>query len=153
MVFKKKFFESLILIFTYDLICIYWKYWYGRCRGWYLIRKSQNLIPKLPLLQIQIFFQIFLLIEILFLKQKLQNGLCSWASRAKMWNHNKKYYTYPETSCYALFKTAKKFENFSHLSFRTYWRKITQISQSDIGNFCIDVTVTKLLPLVPRIPL
>ena len=128
---RRSFFESLILIFTYDLICIYWKYWYGRCRGWYLIRKSQNLIPKLPLLQIQIFFQIFLLIEILFLKQKLQNGLCSWASRAKMRNHNKKYYTYPESLCYALFKTAKKVQIFKHLSFWTYWTKISQKNYSE----------------------
>ena len=91
--------------------------------------------PNFPYCKFRFFFQIFLLIEILFLKQKLQNGLCSWASRAKMWNHNKKYYTYPETSCYALFKTAKKFEKFSHLSFRTYWRKITQISQSELYHY------------------
>ena len=65
-----------------------------------------------------------------FLQQKLENGLCSWASRANMWIHIKKCYTYSETSWYALFKNAKKCWNTWNLSFWTYYMKIGEIGHS-----------------------
>ena len=121
------------MTYTHVSISLHWKYWHGMCMGWYLFGISQNLIPKLTLLQIQNFFQFFLLIELWFFQQKMQNGLCCWPSRAKMGNHNKKYYPYPESSWYALFKTAKKNPNFLHLSFWTYWTQISNSNHSALG--------------------
>ena len=127
---KKNFFESLILSYTHVSICLHQKYWYGNCKGSYLIRICQNILPKLALLEIQNFFHFFLLNRNVIFAEKLQNGLYFETSTAKMWNPNKKYYTYPERSWNELFKTAKKFQNFSHLSFRTYWMKKSQKNQS-----------------------
>ena len=111
-------------------ICLHQKYWYGNCKGSYLIRICQNILPKLALLEIQNFFNFFLLNRNVIFAEKLQNGLYFETSTAKMWNHNKKYYTYHKRSWYELFKTAKKFQNFSHLSFWTYWMKKSQKNQS-----------------------
>ena len=74
------------------------KYWLGLVHGIVHYRKKSNPAAIICNTANSEFFKKNLLIEIWFLQQKLQNGLCSWASRAKTWNHNKKYYTYPETS-------------------------------------------------------
>ena len=86
--------------------------------------------PNLPYWKFRIFFIFFLLNRNVIFAAKLQKGLYFGTSTAKMWNPNIKYYTYPERSWYELFKTAKKFQNFSHLSFWTYWMKKSQKNYS-----------------------
>ena len=90
--------------------------------------------PNLPYWKFRIFFIFFLLNRNVIFAEKLQNGLYFETSTAKMWNPNKKYYTYHERSWYELFKTAKKFQNFSYLSFWTYWMKKSQKNQSECRN-------------------